>query len=123
MVVQADIDDLPEIIDWVITLTPSDPRYDQPGGNKLEILPNSSDTEDAVSALEVWAGTLKSAGVIPDSMDFRSLSVIDVLRRVGRFAFYCRADCFEFETDAGYSNGYCWLRAEQKLSPGSAELP
>ena len=82
----------------------------------LEILPRASDQQDAVDALENWAATFEHYGVIPDSMDFRSRSPIGVVRRLGRRWYLCRADCFEFETQNGYSSGFCYLRAVTRSS-------
>lgn len=98
---------------WLIVLEPKDPRA--PGGRgTLEILPERSDEQDAVGALEDWAATFQHYGVIPDSMDFRSRSPIGVLRRLGRRSYLCRADCFEFDTEHGSSSGYCYLRAVKR---------
>ncbi len=95
--------------DWRIVLEPKDARASR--GGTLEILPEASDEQDAVDALEDWAATFEYYGVIPDSADWRSRSAIGVVRRLGRRSYLCRADCFEFETENGYSSGYCYLRA------------
>ena len=100
---------------WVVVLEPKDPCAPD-GGGTLEILSERCDEQDAVDAVEDWAATFEQYGLIPDSMDFRSRSPIGVVRRLGRRSYLCRADCFEFETENGYSSGYCYLRAVKRIA-------
>lgn len=100
----------PPRTDWYITLAPKDSRCPWPGG-VLEIV-SAFDMEDVQEAFDGWLETFQRRGFIPDNGgDFRSTSPIAVVRRYGRLSALCRADCYEFETDAGYSNGFCWLGA------------
>lgn len=82
--------------DWRIVLESKDARASRAG--TLEILPEASDEQDGVDALQDWAATFEQYGVIPDGPDWRSRSPIGVVRRLGRRSYLCRADCFESET-------------------------
>jgi hypothetical protein len=100
--------------DWLITLRANRPDPDAPHeAYILDILSGEgTDEEDARVHLEGWAELLMAAGHIPDAGEFRSLSPIAVTGRAGRLAFRVRADCFERETETGWTTGAGTLRAE-----------
>lgn len=96
---------------WKIRLEPRDPEL---LGGTLEILAEGSDQLDAEDALDGWRLTFQQYGRIPrGSMDFESESGIAVISRRGRLAWYCRADCYERETENGSTVGACVLVARE----------
>lgn len=97
--------------DWRVTLQPADPRVEEAGGGTLEIV--HANEAEAVVALEDWAQTIESGGFVPEGLDWLNRSPATIVSRVGRRAFRARVDCFERETETGYSNGYAWLRLEE----------
>lgn len=98
-----------EHTDWIIEIYPRDKRCPnwEPGCHTIV----EGDEDDAVDQLEIVALQIKVAGRVPDGLDWRNQSGASVQRRVSRRRFAVRVDCFEFETESGWSNGHGWLVA------------
>lgn len=97
-----------EIRDWKIVLYPKDPMHSDQGGT-LEIVRGKE--EEVIEILEGWARAIKTYGRVPVGLDWQNRSIATILNRAGKFRFHARVECFEQETESGYTKGGAWLAA------------
>jgi hypothetical protein len=96
----------PRVFDWRVKIEPVG------AGDRctLEVLRGDADT--AKEALETWAETIRSTGIIPDSLDVRSTPGCAITGSVGRLwkRYRIRCDLYESETSDG--GGWLFVEAE-----------
>ena len=89
------------VSDWIIELVPADSRYPYPETGHLNVI--RGERTDAIEMVELYASGISRRGTVPRSGDWQNESPASIVRRVGPATFVVRVDCFEFETDSGYS--------------------